>query len=60
MAFDPQRDSALAALAAITVRHQHHAPGLPRDLWLRGYDYEFIELLAPHLTAAWWKHHQGQ
>jgi LysR family cys regulon transcriptional activator len=51
MAFDPQRDSALAALAANHLFDTNTTRlAFRRDLWLRGYDYEFIELLAPHLT----------
>jgi LysR family cys regulon transcriptional activator len=51
MAFDPARDAALAALPA---RHLFEINttrlGFRRDLWLRGYDYDFMELLAPQLT----------
>ncbi len=51
MAFDPQRDSALAALAANHLFDTNTTRlAFRSDLWLRGYDYEFIELLAPHLT----------
>ena len=51
MAFDPQRDSALAALAANHLFDTNTTRlAFRRDLWLRGYDYEFIQLLAPHLT----------
>ena len=51
MAFDPTRD---AALAALPVSHLFEINttrlGFRRDLWLRGYDYDFMELLAPQLT----------
>ncbi len=51
MAFDPLRDNALAALAANHLFDTNTTRlAFRRDLWLRGYDYEFIELLAPHLT----------
>jgi LysR family cys regulon transcriptional activator len=51
MAFDPLRDTALAALAANHLFETNTTRlAFRRDLWLRGYDYEFIELLAPHLT----------
>lgn len=51
MAFDPLRDEGLAALpvahlfAANTTRL-----GFRRDVWLRGFEYDFIALLAPQLT----------
>ena len=51
MAFDPQRDSGLAALAANHLFETNTTRlAFRRDLWLRAYDYDFIELLAPHLT----------
>ncbi|MCX7166280.1 MAG: CysB family HTH-type transcriptional regulator [Rhodocyclales bacterium] len=51
MAFDPQRDGALAALAANHLFDTNTTRLAFRgDLWLRGYDFEFIELLAPQLT----------
>ena len=51
MAFDPQRDTALAALAANHLFDTNTTRlAFRSDLWLRGYDYEFIELLAPQLT----------
>ena len=49
MAYDPQRDASLAMLEA-----GHLVPlsttylGLRRDAYLRGYVYDFIEMLAPH------------
>ena len=49
MAYDPQRDANLAMLEA-----GHLFPlsttylGLRRDAYLRGYVYDFIEMLAPH------------
>jgi LysR family transcriptional regulator, cys regulon transcriptional activator len=51
MAFDPVRDSGLAALAANQLFEVNTTRlGFRRDLWLRGYDYDFMELLAPQLT----------
>ena len=51
MAFDPQRDSALAALAANHLFDTNTTRlAFRRDLWLRGHDFEFIELLAPQLN----------
>jgi LysR family cys regulon transcriptional activator len=51
MAFDPQRDATLAALAANHLFDTNTTRlAFRRDLWLRGYDFEFIELLAPQLT----------
>ena len=49
MAYDPLRDANLAMLEA-----GHLFPvsttylGLRRDAYLRGYVYDFIEMLAPH------------
>ena len=51
MAFDPARDTALSALAANHLFATNTTRlAFRRDLWLRGYDYDFIELLAPQLT----------
>lgn len=51
MAFDPLRDTALAALSATHLFETNTTRlGFRRDLWLRGYDYDFMELLAPQLT----------
>ncbi len=51
MAFDPLRDSGLAALAANHLFATNTTRlAFRRDLWLRGYDFDFIELLAPQLT----------
>jgi LysR family cys regulon transcriptional activator len=51
MAFDPQRDATLAALAANHLFDTNTTRlAFRRDLWLRGCDFEFIELLAPQLT----------
>ena len=51
MAFDPPRD---AALAAIPAKHLFEGNttrlAFRRDAWLRAYEYDFMELLAPHLT----------
>jgi len=44
----------LAAPAAIPAAHLFEANttrlGFRRDVWLRGFEYDFIELLAPQLT----------
>ena len=51
MAFDPLRDTGLVALAANHLFEINTTRmGFRRDLWLRGYDYDFMELLAPQLT----------
>lgn len=51
MAFDPVRDAALVALAAKHLFEINTTRlGFRRDLWLRGYDFDFMELLAPQLT----------
>jgi LysR family transcriptional regulator, cys regulon transcriptional activator len=51
MAFDPVRDDALAALPATHLFEGNTTRiAFRRDTWLRGYDYEFMELLAPQLT----------
>jgi LysR family cys regulon transcriptional activator len=51
MAFDPRRDTGLAALAANHLFDTNTTRlAFRRDLWLRAYDFDFIELLAPHLT----------
>lgn len=51
MAFDPARDIHLAALAANHLFNVNTTRlGFRRDLWLRGYDYDFMELLAPQLS----------
>jgi LysR family cys regulon transcriptional activator len=51
MAFDPARDTLLAALAANHLFETNTTRlAFRRDLWLRGYDYDFMELLAPQLT----------
>ena len=51
MAFDPARDTALSALAANHLFATNTTRlAFRRDLWLRGYDYDFIELLAPQLA----------
>jgi LysR family cys regulon transcriptional activator len=51
MAFDPARDATLAALPADHLFEINTTRlGFRRDLWLRGYDYDFMELLAPQLT----------
>ncbi len=51
MAFDPARDTALAALPASHLFEINTTRlGFRRDLWLRGYDHDFMELLAPQLT----------
>ena len=51
MAFDPLRDDALAALPAGHLFEGNTTRiAFRRDTWLRGYDYDFMELLAPQLT----------
>lgn len=53
MAFDPARDGALRAIDAAAL----FEPGmtriaLRRNVYLRSYAYDFIELFAPHLSRA--------
>ena len=51
MAFDPLRDAALAALPATHLFEGNTTRiAFRRDVWLRGYEYDFMELLAPQLT----------
>jgi LysR family cys regulon transcriptional activator len=51
MAFDPLRDDTLAAMPASHLFEGNTTRvAFRRDLWLRGYDYDFLELLAPQLT----------
>ncbi len=51
MAFDPLRDSALAAVPAGHLFEGNTTRvAFRRNLWLRRYDYDFLEMLAPHLT----------
>jgi LysR family cys regulon transcriptional activator len=51
MAFDPMVDRELAALdAAHLFESSTTRIGLPRNTWLRGYAYAFIEMFAPQLT----------
>ena len=51
MAFDPLRDDTLAAMPASHLFEGNTTrAAFRRDLWLRGYDYDFLELLAPQLT----------
>ena len=51
MAFDPSRDEALAAIRASHLFEGNTTRlAFRRDAWLRAYEYDFIELLAPHLT----------
>lgn len=51
MAFDPLVDRGLQAIdAAHLFESSTTRIGLPRNAWLRGYVYAFIELFAPHLT----------
>lgn len=51
MAFDPLRDTELVALAANHLFEINTTRvGLRSDAWLRGFDYDFIAMLAPHLT----------
>ena len=51
MAFEALRDDALAAMPASHLFEGNTTrAAFRRDLWLRGYDYDFLELLAPQLT----------
>lgn len=51
MAFDPSRDVALAAIRASHLFEGNTTRlAFRRDAWLRAYEYDFMELLAPHLT----------
>ncbi|MEC5385561.1 HTH-type transcriptional regulator CysB [Uliginosibacterium sp. H3] len=51
MAFDPLLDRGLAAADASHLFESSTTRiGLPRNAWLRGYAYAFIELFAPQLT----------
>ena len=51
MAFDPVRDDTLAAMPASHLFEGNTTRvGFRRDVWLRGYEYDFMELLAPQLT----------
>lgn len=51
MAFDPLRDESLAAIPAAHLFETNTTRlGFRRDVWLRGFEYDFIELLAPQLT----------
>ncbi|MDD2883944.1 MAG: CysB family HTH-type transcriptional regulator [Dechloromonas sp.] len=51
LAFDPQRDSGLAALDAGHLFESNTTRlALRRASYLRRYDYDFMELFAPHLS----------
>ena len=51
MAFDPLRDDALTAIPATHLFEGNTTRvAFRRDTWLRGYEYDFMELLAPQLT----------
>jgi len=51
MAFDPLTDRELSAMDASHLFESSTTRiGLPRNTWLRGYAYAFIEMFAPHLT----------
>ena len=51
MAFDPLRDTALAALPASHLFEANTTRiAFRRDIWLRAHEYDFMELLAPQLT----------
>jgi len=51
LAFDAQRDSGLVALAAGHLFESNTTRlALRRGTYLRGYDYDFIGLFAPHLS----------
>ncbi len=50
MAFDPARDTNLRALDASHLFESSTTRiGVPRNAYLRGYVYDFIEMFAPHL-----------
>lgn len=50
LAFDPARDAALRAIDVDHLFEPHRAiVALRRNGYLRGYAYEFIEMIAPHL-----------
>ncbi len=51
MAFDPLVDRELAVMdAAHLFESSTTRIGLPRNAWLRGYAYAFIEMFAPHIS----------
>jgi LysR family cys regulon transcriptional activator len=51
MAFDPLRDDTLVAIPAAHLFEGNTTRiGFRRDAWLRGYEFDFMELLAPQLT----------
>ena len=51
MAFDPARDTALAAVAAGHLFETNTTRlAIKRSNWLRRFDYDFIELFAPQLS----------
>jgi LysR family cys regulon transcriptional activator len=51
MAFDAQRDTGLRALDASHLFESSTTRiGVPRNAYLRGYVYDFIEMFAPHLA----------
>lgn len=53
MAFDPLRDTRLVSVAAAHLFEANTTRlAFRRDAWLRNYEYEFIELLAPQLTRS--------
>jgi LysR family cys regulon transcriptional activator len=51
MAFDPQRDTGLVCLpAAHLIEANTTRIGFRRDLWLRTYEFDFLERLSPALS----------
>lgn len=53
MAYDPESDADLVALDASHLFGRSVTKiGLRRDMFLRGFMYDFIQLFAPHLTRA--------
>jgi len=53
MAFDPLRDTTLASLPAAHLFETNTTRvAFRRDAWLRSYEFDFMELLAPQLTRA--------
>lgn len=53
MAFDPDHDRSLVALdAGHLFQHSVTSMAVRRNVWLRGYMYDFIRWFAPHLDRA--------
>jgi len=53
MAFDPERDQSLVALdAGHLFQYSVTSMAIRRNVWLRGYIFDFIQWFAPHLDRA--------